>query len=96
MDGQVYDRLRKKNTMTVYRSRSRNHYNYHYDSYTTDNDFDELSVSMVTEVEATKGSVIGYKVTSQNSDTYLSRGGCYFNGNEVGCSYIQGKLVKRN
>ena len=56
---------------------------------------DDLTLSMITEVEAKKGSVIRYKVTSQYAYARLSRPNCYFNGVQVGCSYIQGKLIKR-
>jgi len=52
-------------------------------------------LSMITEVEATKGSVIRYRDNTQHSYARLSRSGCYFNGSQVGCAYIQGKLMKR-
>ena len=57
--------------------------------------YDDSTENWLTEIDARKGSIIKYKVTNQYHYTRLSRRGCYYNGNEVGCSYIQGRLKKR-
>ena len=50
---------------------------------------------MQTLIEARRGNVVGYKIREQSSDTKLSYNGCYLRDAAVGCSYIQGRLVKR-
>jgi len=45
--------------------------------------------------EARRGNVVVYKLLEQYSRTELSYNGCYLRDVAVGCSYVQGRLVKR-
>lgn len=50
---------------------------------------------MRTLSEARRGNVVVYKLLEQYSRTELSYNGCYLRDVAVGCSYVQGRLVKR-
>ena len=58
---------------------------------------DDRSVGqhIISEINLTKGQKVELFVYTATPTTFFQTG-CIINGNSVGCSYIQGKLLKRS
>ena len=81
VDGAVVDRIAHKSNQVATRG------NYRVEP--------ERANQLISEIDLTKGQKVAFDVRHQYGNIYHNDG-CMVNNKNVGCSYMQGKLLKRN
>lgn len=72
---------------------NRNNYNYNYHSASSTLLYGDSNF-ITTEVDLQKGDTVKWYI-NQSKHSYKTVDGCFINGEESGCSFIQGKLMTR-